>query len=225
MPNNIQSKTTGEIRVLLVGVRREEREALLRSLAPREPRFSLLAVSSLAEALSYLDARQVDAIVCDWTAFAPLREALAGDPRERPQVPILVLVPPGAEERAAALLERESADFLLQAGNYQVLLPALLRRTLHRQEISWEEVAMFIRHEINNPLTGVLGNAELLLANGTGLPVKVRDRLATIINLAVRLRDVVRTLEARLGREASSLPASLPPEPTPALPLTREGLR
>lgn len=224
MSNNNQGKTTGEIRVLLVGVRREEREALLRSLAPREPRFSLLAVSSLAEALAYVDSRQVDAIVCDWTAFAALREALAGSASGARPLPILVLVPPGAEERAAALLERESADFVLQAGNYQALLPALLRRTLHRQEVSGEEVAMFIRHEINNPLTGVLGNAELLLADPT-LPGKLRDRLVTIINLAVRLRDVVRTLEARLRREGSPEPNHLPPEPAPALPLTREGIR
>lgn len=224
MPNRTQDKTTREIRVLLVGVRREDREALLRSLTPREPRFSLLAVASLAEALSCLEARQVDAVLCDWSAFPSLREALAGEFREAPRVPILVLVPPGAEARAAALLEREPAEFVLQAGNYQAWLPALLRRALSRQHPSSEEVAMFIRHEINNPLTGVLGNAELLLADAS-LPAKVRDRLATIITLAVRLRDVVRTLEARLGHDGRSLPDSLPAEPVAAVPLTRPGLR
>lgn len=225
MTKNNQGKTAGEIRILLVGVRREEREALVRSLAPREPRFSLLAVSSLAEALSYAETPQADAIVCDLSALAALREALAGNTLDSRPVPILVLVPPGGEERAAALLERESVEFVLQAGNYQVLLPALLRRVLRRRETSWEEVAMVIRHEINNPLTGILGNAELILAEGITLPDKVRDRLATIINLAVRLRDVLKNLEARLHPNSAPPPGSLPAEPAPPLPLTREGIR
>ena len=49
-----------------------------------------------------------------------------------------------------------------------------------------------IRHEINNPLTGVLGQAQLLLRED--LSERSRKRVQTIEDLALRLRDVVAQL-------------------------------
>ncbi len=46
-----------------------------------------------------------------------------------------------------------------------------------------------IRHEINNPLTGVLGQAQLLLRED--LSERSRKRVQTIEELAIRLRDIV----------------------------------
>jgi nitrogen-specific signal transduction histidine kinase len=46
-----------------------------------------------------------------------------------------------------------------------------------------------IRHEINNPLTGVLGQAQLLVREE--LSERSRKRVQTIEDLALRLRDVV----------------------------------
>jgi signal transduction histidine kinase len=46
-----------------------------------------------------------------------------------------------------------------------------------------------IRHEINNPLTGVLGQAQLLLREE--LSERSRKRVQTIEELAIRLRDIV----------------------------------
>jgi signal transduction histidine kinase len=51
-----------------------------------------------------------------------------------------------------------------------------------------------LRHEVNNPLTGILGNTELLLARRDGLPQAAVERLQTIAELAVRLRETVRRL-------------------------------
>jgi len=56
-----------------------------------------------------------------------------------------------------------------------------------------------IAHELNNPLTGILGNAELLLAeirrkDDGKLPHGGRQRVETIAALAVRLRETVRRL-------------------------------
>lgn len=48
------------------------------------------------------------------------------------------------------------------------------------------------RHEINNPLTGVLGQAQLLLREE--LSEKARKRAKTIEQLAMRLRDIVADL-------------------------------
>jgi signal transduction histidine kinase len=46
-----------------------------------------------------------------------------------------------------------------------------------------------VRHEINNPLTGVLGQAQLLLREE--LSEKARKRTLAIEELALRLRDIV----------------------------------
>ena len=69
--------------------------------------------------------------------------------------------------------------------------------TEHEDQISQyrlklEETAALvarIRHEINNPLTGVLGQAQLLLRED--LSERARKRVQTIEDLALRLRDVV----------------------------------
>lgn len=62
-----------------------------------------------------------------------------------------------------------------------------------------EAFGEILRHELNNPLTGILGNAELLLAeirrkNDDQVPSNAQQRLETIAALAVRLRETVRRL-------------------------------
>ena len=74
------------------------------------------------------------------------------------------------------------------------ILPDLSRRDLRR-----EDFGEVLRHELNNPLTGILGNAELLLVeirrkSDGRLPQGAPQRLETIAALAVRLRESVRRL-------------------------------
>jgi signal transduction histidine kinase len=57
-----------------------------------------------------------------------------------------------------------------------------------------ENIAEIFRHEINNPLTGILGNAELLLSHGSRLPAMDTQRLQTVVDLAVRLRETIRRI-------------------------------
>jgi signal transduction histidine kinase len=62
-----------------------------------------------------------------------------------------------------------------------------------------EDFGQILRHELNNPLTGILGNAELLLSevrrkSDGPLPKGAQQRLETIAALAVRLRETVRRL-------------------------------
>lgn len=67
-----------------------------------------------------------------------------------------------------------------------------MRALLADYEARLDQVAELIarvRHEINNPLAGVLGQAQLLLRED--LNEKARKRARTIEELAVRLRDIV----------------------------------
>ncbi len=47
------------------------------------------------------------------------------------------------------------------------------------------------RHDFNNSLTSVLGNAELLLLDGATLPAQVRDQLETIHTMALHMHEVM----------------------------------
>ncbi len=59
---------------------------------------------------------------------------------------------------------------------------------------TWSNFGEMLRHEVNNPLTGILGNAEMLLARRDQLPAPAVARLETIAHLAVRLRETIRQL-------------------------------
>ena len=70
-----------------------------------------------------------------------------------------------------------------------------LRALVTEYEARLNEVAdlvAHVRHEINNPLTGVLGQAQLLLREE--LSPTARRRVETIEQLATRIRDIVAQL-------------------------------
>jgi signal transduction histidine kinase len=67
------------------------------------------------------------------------------------------------------------------------------------------DIPEIFRHEINNPLTGILGNAELLLAHGDRLTAIETQRLHTVVDLAVRLRENVRRLSNAWEAQAHAL--------------------
>jgi signal transduction histidine kinase len=70
-----------------------------------------------------------------------------------------------------------------------------LRSLIAEHEAKLTEIAdlvAHVRHEINNPLTGVLGQAQLLLREE--LSTTARRRVETIEQLAGRIRDTVAQL-------------------------------
>jgi signal transduction histidine kinase len=127
-----------------------------------------------------------------------------------------------AEQQAGlqALLAGGTADFVTRALGCLPVALGLVERRLHGRN-GWKSARLLrplamqkpsvdfevrdfgevLRHELNNPLTGILGNAELLLVelrrNNVSLPPQTERRLETIAALAVRMRETVR----RLGDE------------------------
>lgn len=70
-----------------------------------------------------------------------------------------------------------------------------LRRVIADCETRLAEIADVVarvRHEINNPLTGVIGQTQLLLRSE--LDETARRRVETIEQLAIRIRDIVARL-------------------------------
>ena len=128
--------------------------------------------------------------------------------------PVVVIGARDQQSELAFLVEAGAADFVERRGGcLPIALEMVERRLRHAQQtviegqksggaksiLSGEVFGEVLRHEMNNPLTGILGNAELLLAevrrkNDGRLPHGGQQRLETIAALAVRLRETVRRL-------------------------------
>lgn len=78
------------------------------------------------------------------------------------------------------------------------------------QLVDIAELVARVRHELNNPLTGVLGQSQLLLREE--LNDKARKRAQTIEELAMRMRDVVAQLR-QVQRRPTQDNRDVPSEP------------
>src|SRR5580704_11992225 len=120
--------------------------------------------------------------------------------------PVIVVVAPERQAELSLLLGSGEADFVARTGNFVPVAVELVKRRIRLASASvgahssngrdeWAaDFGEILRHEVNNPLTGILGNAEMLLARRDRLPASAIERLETIASLAVRLRETVRRL-------------------------------
>jgi signal transduction histidine kinase len=130
--------------------------------------------------------------------------------------PVILAAAPGREEEMSGLIAEGDVDFVARTGDFIPLVAGLMERRLRWAERSdtalgppWggapPEAAEIFRHEFNNPLTGILGNAELVLAHRDRLSPGDTQRLQTVVELAVRLRETIRRLTQAWERESHSL--------------------
>jgi signal transduction histidine kinase len=137
---------------------------------------------------------RLDDVVNSLSAFAPV--VILGAGEHHPELDQLI---------AVGSVDYVSRDEALSPAGLE-LIERRLRQSqpvepgISRQfEAAPEDFGEILRHELNNPLTGILGNAELLLAeirrkNDGRLPQGGQQRLETIASLAVRLRETVHRL-------------------------------
>jgi len=131
--------------------------------------------------------------------------------------PVIVVAAPERQSELTFLLTSGAADFVARTGNFVPVAVGLAERRIRLasadfmnfangpSEESSKDFGEILRHEVNNPLTGILGNAEMLLARRDRLPASAIERLETIANLAVRLRETVRRLSSAVElRQAGS---------------------
>ncbi len=118
--------------------------------------------------------------------------------------PVVVAAPAEHQEMLAFLIRSGAADLVARVGNFLPVVAGLVARRARiarriqsecfAKKDREEDFGELLRHEVNNPLTGILGNAELLLKHRNQLPPYAVDRLETIAVLAVRLRETIRRL-------------------------------
>jgi len=121
--------------------------------------------------------------------------------------PVILVAAPEFQAEVARLVAGGSVEFVARVGDFVPIASALIERRLCWAELSEtalaasssgysEDLGQIFRHEINNPLTGILGNAELLLAHRDRFPAVELQRLQTVVDLAVRLRETVRRVSS-----------------------------
>jgi hypothetical protein len=124
--------------------------------------------------------------------------------------PVVVIGRAERGPRLIALIAAGLADYVAHSPGCMTVALGLVERRLLQGHSSgngafeagegWpKDFAELLRHELNNPLTGILGNAELLLAEinrkkDGQLPHGGLERVETIAALAVRMRETVRQL-------------------------------
>ncbi|HXX18609.1 MAG TPA: histidine kinase dimerization/phospho-acceptor domain-containing protein [Candidatus Acidoferrum sp.] len=134
------------------------------------------------------------------------REPLDGLLRQlTASAPVILIAPLERQFEVGRRIASGDVEFVARTGDFVPLAACLVERRLRWAEMSasmlalpWGEadadLGTIFRHEINNPLTGILGNAELVLAHRDHLSAVDTQRLQTVVDLAVRLRETVRRL-------------------------------
>lgn len=182
--------------------------ALVRRLSVKLQRPGCVCHLPVAENLTRLRERLAEAT----PAVVLVDEAILGEfPLETAVreiakfAPAVVLTAPKRQTELASLVALGEVDFVPRVGDFAPLVASLIERRFRWAEradgapgpFSQELPGDFpeiLRHEINNPLTGILGNAELLLAHRERLSAWAAQRLETIVDLSVRLRETIRRL-------------------------------
>lgn len=210
--------TVWDQEVLLVVSDAALKKALLAELLLRRPQtrasgtrghYQVSICDRLEEALerqSNGDTLALPVVVLDQSALGPEAGLQAQWGRVRKlaaTAPVILTVEPGCLSTLNGLAEDIAGgriEVVCRNGAFVPLVMALVARHSGRYvgvEVTREVGAGLgetLRHELNNPLTGILGNAELLLARRDKLPPGAAQRLQTIADLAVHLRETVRRL-------------------------------
>ena len=171
----------------------------------RYPGIGLLSVvADLAELRLQLAASSPRVMLLDEEILgsAPIVETLR---QLTERAPVVLVAGVGRQAEITRLVAEGDMDFVARVGDFAGLAAGLVERRLRWAAQSetalgapWAglpaDTAEIFRHEINNPLTGILGNAELVLSHRDRLPPADAQRLQTVVDLAVRLRETTRRL-------------------------------
>jgi signal transduction histidine kinase len=173
-----------------------------------------------------------DVVILEESALQPETGAMPGKIADMGAVisffatfaPVVVIASGAVQREITALVAAGAADYVEPGAGFLSVAAELAERRLRAQlrlqsaraaapssapPFAAPGFGEVLRHEMNNPLTGILGNAELLLAevrrkNDGRLPNGGQQRLETIAALAVRLRETIRRLSQQCDSPSHS---------------------
>ncbi|HID55631.1 TPA: hybrid sensor histidine kinase/response regulator [Candidatus Poribacteria bacterium] len=131
--------------------------------------------------------------------FDLLREIRNRD--ELANMQVIMLTAYGDVDSLTKALDLGADDYISKPFNDRELsarVKASLRmKKLQDRVIKAERLAavgalvVTMSHEINNPLTGIIGNCQIILKNADSIPPKMRERVQSIMDMAVRISRVL----------------------------------
>lgn len=141
---------------------------------------------------------RVSVLVCD---LAP-QDLLAVVKALPDPLSVVALVPPRASELNLRLAEAGVAVQLPDTVPPAVLRPLVEKIRARSSTGDAERLRQIVaavshaRHELNNPLTSILAEAQLLLMDASTLSEDALKSVKAIHEMAARIRDVVRSLQS-----------------------------
>jgi len=177
----------------------------VRTALEQDERISAILVTTPAEMQEVMDADPVDVVLADLEAPGFDGVKLLEDLREEhAECLVIVRTPYGSLRSAVDALRAGAFDYIVKP-----CLPERVREHVERAILRSEtlrakneaarknlvrQLAASINHEINNPLTTIMGTAELILAEKEKLTAKIRRDLQTIVEQCLRIREVTSRL-------------------------------
>jgi signal transduction histidine kinase len=161
--------------------------------------------ANISQARHMLECFSPDIILIDESAFEPQavdtwRQIVAG---LKDYAPVVVAATAHHQAIFTSLIGTGEVEIVKRHRNFTLSVRKAVVQRLRRDanDVSneapppdGETFGELLRHEMNNPLTGILGNAELLLEKRHRLPPSVVTQIETIAQLALRLRETVQRL-------------------------------
>jgi len=129
------------------------------------------------------------------------RHILTGDAAMEGRIFAFEITRPNGEKAAVEVngrvLYQDGKAVGFQAAARDVTEQKNLRELLVQAErlSAIGQVVVAVRHEINNPLTTVIGNAELLLERYEHLDADLKKRLEMVLDNALRISEIVKRLQ------------------------------
>ncbi len=193
-------------KILLV----EDEEYLLKSLEVflrNETKYEIFSASNGKEAIEIINSKEIDLILTDLKmpeiGGIELMEYVKNKSAD---IPVIAMTAFASLNSAIEALRLGVYDYLIKPYEFDMVL-IVINRAIERIRLTKKaseveklnviaEAAVALNHEINNPLTGIMGNLELMLDNFPDDKEEIKKTMETVLENSHKIADVVRKFQA-----------------------------
>mgnify|MGYP000963970495 FL=1 len=170
--------------------------------------YKVITAEDALEGINTLNSRKIDLIILDIImpdidGYEALKIIKSSDHLK--DIPVLMLTAKNEIDDMMKGFELGADEYLAKPFELSELL-ARIRNLLRIKELQNKilqaerlaavgQIALTIRHEINNPLTAVIGQCEMILRKGSHLPQDVRVILEEMYKEGVAIEGIISRLE------------------------------
>ncbi len=170
--------------------------------------YKVITAEDALEGINILSSRTIDLIILDIImpdidGYEALKIIKSSDHLK--DIPVLMLTAKNEIDDMMKGFEMGADEYLAKPFELSELL-ARIRNLLRIKELQNKivqaermaavgQIALTIRHEINNPLTAVIGQCEMILRKGNHLPKDVRAILEEIYKQGITIEGIISRLE------------------------------